>query len=112
MQQKKPSARFFIGMSSMCVQLFTAFVEAVLTLYVDSYLGECPTIKHGRHLHENEARGKIILLFLHIFHTDHNKCTMKGVGRKMSKTVFRPATPLKITKSGNIGTGEHWNRGA
>ena len=29
------------------------------------------------------------------FHTDHNKCTMKWVGWKMSKTVFRPAPPLK-----------------
>ena len=28
------SVRFFICMSSMCVQLFTAFEEAVLKLYV------------------------------------------------------------------------------
>ena len=28
------------------------------------------------------------------FHTDHNKCTKKWVGWKMSKTVFRPAPPL------------------
>ena len=65
------SVRFFICMSSMCVQLFTAFEEAVLKLYVS---GECPKIKDGRHFHGNEARGKKIL---HIFYTDHNKCKMK-----------------------------------
>ena len=33
-KSKNASVRFFIGMSSMCVQLFTAFEEAVLNLYV------------------------------------------------------------------------------
>ena len=31
---KKTSVRFFIDMSSMCVQRFTAFEEVVLKLYV------------------------------------------------------------------------------
>ena len=55
------SVRFFICMSSMCVQLFTAFEEAVLSYM---YLGECPKIKDGRHFHGNEARG---IFFFSIF---------------------------------------------
>ena len=58
--------------STMCVQLFTAFEEAVLNMY----LGECPKIKDGCHFHGNVARGKNKKI-LHICHTDHNKCTMK-----------------------------------
>ena len=59
------------------------------------YLGECPKIKDGHHFHGNEARGKKLFCFFSIFfHTDHNKCTMKWVGWKMSKKVFRPAPPL------------------
>ena len=44
---KKASVCFFIYMSSMCLQLFTAFEEAVLKLYqrsikkVESYLPSC-----------------------------------------------------------------------
>ena len=56
----------------LCVQLFTAFEEAVLKFM---YLGECPKIKNGRHFHGNEARE--IFFFSIFFHTDHNKCTMK-----------------------------------
>ena len=33
-KNKNASVRFFICMSSMCVQLFTAFEEAVLKFYV------------------------------------------------------------------------------
>ena len=33
-QNQNASVRFYIYMSSMCVQLFTAFEEAVLKLYV------------------------------------------------------------------------------
>ena len=33
-KSKNASVRFFICISSMCVQLFTAFEEAVLKLYV------------------------------------------------------------------------------
>ena len=73
-KSKNPSVRFFICMSSMCVQLFTAFEETVLKLY----LGECHKIKDGHHFHGNEARGKIYFVFSPIFfHTDHNKCTLK-----------------------------------
>ena len=43
-------------------------------------------------------RGKFFLFFSIFFHTDHNKCTMKWVGWKMSKTVFRPAPTLKTMK--------------
>ena len=41
--------------------------------------------------------------FLHIFHTEHNKHTMKWLGWKMSKTVSRPAPPLKTNSNNNIG---------
>ena len=41
---------------SMCVQLFTAFEEAILKLYMD--LGESPRNKDGHNIHGNEARGK------------------------------------------------------
>ena len=42
---------------------------------------------------------KYFILFSNFFHTDHNKYTMKWVGWKMSKTVFRTAPiPLKIYK--------------
>ena len=49
---KNASVRFFIYMSSICVQLFTAFEEEILKLYM--YLGECPKIEYGRHLHGNQ----------------------------------------------------------
>ena len=49
-------------------------------------------------------RGKKIFFFLHIFYTDHNKCKMKWVDWKMSKTVFRPAPPLNRTKKWVIHT--------
>ena len=63
-KNKNASERFFICMSSMCVQLFTAFEEMVLKLY----LGEYPKIKDGHHLHGNEAREKkLFCFFLHIF---------------------------------------------
>ena len=60
-KSKNASVHFFICMSSMCVQLFTAFEEAVLKLYVPA---DCPKIKNGCHFHGNEAREK---KFLHIF---------------------------------------------
>ena len=60
----------------MCVQLFTAFEEADLKLYI--YLGECPKIEYGHHFHGNQLREQTFFnFFLHIFHTDHNKYTMK-----------------------------------
>ena len=54
MQQKSKRFCTFLHMDvfDVCVQLFTAFEEAVLKLY----LGECPKIKDGRHFHGNEAR--------------------------------------------------------
>ena len=52
---KNPRVRFFIYMSSMCVQFFTAF-EVM-------YLGECPNIYSGSHFHENEPRTFIFFLF-------------------------------------------------
>ena len=74
---KTLTVRFFICMSSMCVQLFTAFEEAVLKLYVPC-LGECPKIKDGHHFHGNEVRGKKYFVFFSIFfHTDRNKCTVQ-----------------------------------
>ena len=48
-------------MSSMCVQPFTAFEEAVLKLYV--YLGECHKIEYGRHFHGNQPREKCVDVF-------------------------------------------------
>ena len=35
-----------------------------------------------------------VCVFSIFFHTDHNKCTMKWLGSKISKTVFRPEPPL------------------
>ena len=61
---KNTHVGFFIYMSSMCVQLFTAFEVPVLKLY-------------GHHFHGNEPR-EIFFDFVSIFcHTDHNKYTMK-----------------------------------
>ena len=51
-KSKNASVRFFIYMSSMCVQIFTAYEEAVLKLY----FGECPKIEYGRHFHGNQPR--------------------------------------------------------
>ena len=62
------SVRFFIYMSSRCVQIFTAFEEVVLKLGVPW----CPKIEYGRHFHGNQPRGKKIWIFFSIFfHTDH-----------------------------------------
>ena len=49
---KNASVRFFIDMSSMCVQLFTAFEEAVFKLHIPW----CPKIEYGRHFHGNQPR--------------------------------------------------------
>ena len=65
-KSKNASVRFFINMSSMCVQLFTAFEEAVLKLYIHLYLGECPKIEYGCHFHGNQPREKNVC-FIHIF---------------------------------------------
>ena len=54
---KNTSVRFFIYMSSRCVQIFTAFEEVVLKF------GECPKIEYGRHFHGNQQRGKKIWIF-------------------------------------------------
>ena len=51
---KNISVRFFTDMSSRGVQLFTAFEEVVLKLYV--YLGECSKIEYGCHFHGNQPR--------------------------------------------------------
>ena len=59
------------------------------------YLGECPKIGYGHHFHGNQPREIFLGFFLPIFHTDHNKYTMKWLCWKISKTVSRPApTPL------------------
>ena len=60
-KSKNASVRFFMCMSSMCVQLFTAFEEAVLKFFM--YLGECPKIKDGHHFHGNEALGNNYFVF-------------------------------------------------
>ena len=71
---KNTSVRFFTYMSSMCVHLFTAFEEAVLSYM---YLGQCPKIEYGRHFHGNQLRKLLLFFFSIFFHTDHNKYTMK-----------------------------------
>ena len=74
-KSKNASVRFFIYMSSKCVQRFTAFEEAVLKLYD---LGECPKIQYGHHFHGNQLRGNLcVCVFSIFFHPDHNKYTMK-----------------------------------
>ena len=75
-KSKNASICFFNCMSSMCVQLFTAFEEAVYMYCM--YLRECPKIKNGHHFHGNEAQKKHDFVFFSLFfHTDHNKCTMR-----------------------------------
>ena len=49
-------------------------------------------------------RGKKIFFFSPYFYTDHNKCKMKWVDWKMSKTVFRPAPPLNRSNKWVIHT--------
>ncbi len=62
---KNASVRFFSYMSSMCVQLFTAFEEGFWSYM---YLGECPKIEYGHHFHGNKPREKYFFgFFLHIF---------------------------------------------
>ena len=53
---------------------------------------------------ETNRGKKIYFYFFSIFfHTDHNKCTMKWLGWKMSKIVFRPAPPPPLKYCGIIG---------
>ena len=54
------------------------------------YLGECPKIEDGHHFHGNQPQE---FFFSILFHTDHNKYTMKWLVWKMSKIVSRPAPP-------------------
>ena len=72
--QKSPEIAIFglimivHSISSMCVQLFTAFEEAILKFC------ESPRNKDGRHFHGNEARGKNDSVFSPYFlNTDHKK---------------------------------------
>ena len=63
-------------MFSMCVQLFTAYEEAVLKLYVPR--GSAQKTKMGAISMETKRGKKNYFVFFSIFfHTDHNKCTMK-----------------------------------
>ena len=41
-------------------------------------------------------RGIFFSFFSIFFHTDHNKYTMKWLGWKMSKTIFRPAYNIQM----------------
>ena len=56
-------------------------------------------------------RGKFFVVdfFSIFFHTDHNKCTMKWLGWKMTKIVFRPAPPPPLNATFNLA--ESWRRG-
>ena len=70
---KDTRVRFFIYMSSMCVQLFTAVEVAVLKL--------CTLVSALRSnmaaISMETNRGEFFLDFLFIFfHTNHNKCTI------------------------------------
>ena len=60
---KNTSVRFFIYMSSRCVHILVSALK--------SNMAAIPM---------ETKRGEIFLFFLHIFHTDHNKCTMKWLG--------------------------------
>ena len=67
-KSKKASVRFFIcrPMSSMCVQLFTAFDEVILKLYICS-LVSASKIKDGYNFHGNEARETILFFSPYFF---------------------------------------------
>ena len=86
-KSKNPSVRFFIYMFSMCVQLFTAFEEAVLK-WVSALKSNMAAISM-----ETNRGKKFVLVFSPYLFTDHNKYTMKWLGWEMSKTVFRIAPP-------------------
>ena len=60
---KNASVRFFIYMSSMCVQLFTAFEEAVLRIY----LGECPKIEYVISMETNHGENKFLVFSPYFF---------------------------------------------
>ena len=45
----------------------------------------------------NHGRKTFLVFFSILFHTDHNKYTIKRLGGKMNKTVFRPA-PLNLNQ--------------
>ena len=77
-KSKNASVRCFMCMSSMCVQLFTVFKEEVLTL--DYICTLVRTLKSKMAAISMEMKRGKKIVFLPIFHTDHNKCTMKLVG--------------------------------
>ena len=67
---KNASVRFFIYMSSRCVQLFTAFEEVICILVI--------ALKSNMAAISMEAnRGNFFFFFSIFFHNDHNKYTMK-----------------------------------
>ena len=75
-KSKNASVRFFIYMSSMCVQLFTAFEEAVLKLLctlVSALKSKIATIS----VETKRGKKNYFVFFTIFFHTDHNKWTMK-----------------------------------
>ena len=87
----------------LCVCNFSLHLKKPFVSYM--YLGECPKIKDGRHFHGNEAREKIFF-FSPYFYTDHNKCKMKWVDWKISKTVFDQHLPLTGPRNGSYTLGQ------
>ena len=74
-------------MCLLCLCNFSLHLKKLFWSY--RYIGECPKIEYGRHFHGNQTRR----IF---FHTDYNKNTMKWLGWKISKTIFRPAHPTVV----------------
>ena len=71
------SKKTLLYVSSMCVQLFTAFEGAVLKLYVRTLVNALKS-KIAAISMETKCGGKNYFVFFSIFfHTDHNKCAMK-----------------------------------
>ena len=58
----------------------------------------------------NRGKFYFIYFFSIFFHTDHNKCTMKWLGWKMSKIVFRPALSHFLVKAPWKASTEHIHR--
>ena len=76
-KSKNASVRFFIYMSSMCVQLFTAFevlsgFEVICTL-VSALKSNMAAIS----METNRGKKNFGVFSPYFFHTDHNTYTMK-----------------------------------
>ena len=101
-KNKNASVRFFICMSSMCVQLFTAFEEPVLRLYLLCTLVTALKSKMAVISIETKCGKKMILFFPPYFFIliNHNKMYNEMIGLKNEQNSFSTSTsPQKVCTS-------------